>query len=318
MTALSLENKFTAIATSIESDLIGNWLQCKRAVSTRTTYQRHLTQFFNHTTGEPPNPRTLGQFLMLKKHQAVGIVTAYLCHLRDVLNRAPSTINLALSAIKSLVNYAALIGQCDYSLSELKGEKSQVLRDTSGVDVPSIKKLLQVYDTSTLIGLRNQTILTLFWELGLRRCEVIRLNIGEIDLKQKRLSIRGKGRNQSEWMTLSDKAVDLLKQWLERSGQRSNYDPLFVALDKSSYGQRIGSTTVWKIVKEAAETANLDKPLSPHKIRHSTITAALDACNGNYRQVQKLSRHKSIQMVTHYDDNRRDDQGELTNLLSRL
>ncbi|MGK7878503.1 MAG: tyrosine-type recombinase/integrase [Crocosphaera sp.] len=91
--------------------------------------------------------------------------------------------------------------------------------------------------------------------------------------------------------------------------------PLWEKLSRKS-PQRIGTTTVWKIVKEAGETANLDKPLSPHKIRHSTITAALDACNGNYRQVQKLSRHKNIQTLTVYDDNRRDDQGELTNLLS--
>jgi integrase/recombinase XerC len=191
-------------------------------------------------------------------------------------------------------------------------------RDTTGVDVPSIKKLLKVNDTETLIGLRNQNILTFFWELGLRRCEVIRLNIGDIDLKQKRLSIMGKGRNQSQFMSLSDKAINLLSQWLKSSGNRDKNEPLFIALDRSSYGNRIGSTTVWKIVKEAGEMANLDKPLSPHKIRHSTITALLDATNGDYRRVQKLSRHKNIQTLTVYDDNRRDDQGALTQLLSEV
>lgn len=318
MTTLAVQNKFTAIANAIESDLVTNWLQSKRAISTRTTYQRHLKQFFNFTTGEDPNPSTLGQFLSLVKSQAVRVVTSYLCHLRDVFNRAPSTINVALSAIKSLVNYAALVGMCDYSLSEIKSEKTITYRDTSGVDVPSIKKLLNTNDIKTLVGLRNQVILTLFWELGLRRCEVIRLNIGDVDLKQKRLSIMGKGRNQTELMSLSDSAVNLLTEWVKRSGDRDKNDPLFVALDKSSYGKRIGSVTVWKIVKQSGEMANLDKPLSPHKIRHSTITAALDVTNGDYRRVQKLSRHKNIQTLTVYDDNRRDDQGELTNLLSQI
>lgn len=316
MNTIVLENHFTAIATSVEADLIKNWLHSKRAATTRTTYQQHLNQFFKFTTGAEPNPQTLGQFLSLVKYQAVSVVTAYLCHLRDVLNRAPSTINVALSAIKSLVNYAALVGKCNYSLTEIKSEKTVTYRDTTGVDVPSIKKLLKTNDTQTLVGLRNQVILTLFWELGLRRCEVIRLNIGDVDLKQKRVSIMGKGRNQSELMTLSDKAVELLAQWLERSGNRNQDEPLFIALDRSSYGNRIGSTTVWKIVKEAGEMANLDKPLSPHKIRHSTITALLDATNGDYRRVQKLSRHKNIQTLTVYDDNRRNDQGELTKLLS--
>lgn len=128
----------------------------------------------------------------------------------------------------------------------------------------------------------------------------------------------GKGRQQSELMSLSSKAVELLAKWRERSGNRSQDEPLFIALDRSSYGQRIGATTVWKIVKEAGEMANLDKPLSPHKIRHSTITALLDATNGDYRRVQKLSRHKNIQTLTVYDDNRRDDQGALTQLLSEV
>jgi integrase/recombinase XerC len=315
---LTTLNHFTAIANSVESDLITNWLQSKRSITTRTTYKAHLKQFFNFSTGEAPNPTTLGQFLSLVKYQAVTVVTSYLCHLRDVLNRAPSTINVALSAIKSLVNYAALVGKCNYSLSEIKSEKTITYRDTSGVDVPSIKRLLKANDTDTLVGLRNQVILTLFWELGLRRCEVIRLDISDIDLKNKRLSIRGKGRNQSEFMTISDKAVNLLSQWLERSGNRDKNEPVFIALDHSSYGKRIGSVTVWKIVKEAGEMANLDKSLSPHKIRHSTITALLDATNGDYRRVQKLSRHKNIQTLTVYDDNRRDDQGALTQLLSEV
>ena len=318
MNNLTTTNHFTAIANSIENDLVANWLQSKRSITTRTTYQRHLKQFFRFTTNDDPNPTTLGQFLSLKKYQAVSVVTSYLCHLRDVLNRASSTINVALSAIKSLVNYAALVGKCDYSLSEIKSEKTITYRDTSGVDVPSIKKLLKTNDTKPLVGLRNQVILTLFWELGLRRCEVIRLNIGDVDFEQKRVSILGKGRNQSEWMSLSDNAVNLLGEWLRKSGDRDKQDPLFIALDRSSYGKRIGSVSVWKIVKNAGEQAQLDKPLSPHKIRHSTITAALDATNGDYRRVQKLSRHKNIQTVATYDDNRRDDQGELTNLLSSM
>lgn len=318
MTTLTIQNSFTAIATSLESDLVTGWLQSKRAKTTRTTYQRHLKQFFKFVTGQPVTPESLGQFLTLKKSQAVAVVTSYLVHLRSELNRAPSTINVALSSIKSMVNYAVLIGKCNYSLSEIKGEKSDTLRDTSGVDIEGIKKLLQVSDINTLTGLRNQAILTLFWELGLRRCEVIRLNISDVDLANQRLSILGKGRQEKQYLDLSEKATNLLREWISRSGDRHPNDPLFIALDNSSYGNRISSVSVWKVVKQAGEKAELSKALSPHKIRHSAITATLDLNNGNHRETMAFSRHRNIQTIVRYDDNRKQGQKQLTTALSNL
>ena len=60
------------------------------------------------------------------------------------------------------------------------------------------------------------------------------------------------------------------------------------------------------------------KKMSPHRIRHSAITAALDASDGNVRKVQKLSRHKDINTVMTYDDNRNNHQDEMSQLLEDL
>jgi integrase/recombinase XerC len=60
------------------------------------------------------------------------------------------------------------------------------------------------------------------------------------------------------------------------------------------------------------------KIVSPHRIRHSGITAALDATDGNVRKVQKLSRHANLNTLMIYDDNRQNIQGELSDLLSDL
>ncbi|MBD2207618.1 hypothetical protein H6G33_35395 [Calothrix sp. FACHB-1219] len=58
--------------------------------------------------------------------------------------------------------------------------------------------------------------------------------------------------------------------------------------------------------------------MSPHRIRHSAITAALDATDGNLRKVQKLSRHAKIDTLLIYDDNRSNDQQELSDLLGDM
>ncbi|MBD0346521.1 MAG: tyrosine-type recombinase/integrase, partial [Coleofasciculus sp. Co-bin14] len=64
--------------------------------------------------------------------------------------------------------------------------------------------------------------------------------------------------------------------------------------------------------------AGIKKQMSPHRIRHSAITAALDATDGNVRKVQKLSRHRQLDTLMIYDDNRGKDQAEVTGLLDDM
>jgi integrase/recombinase XerC len=67
-----------------------------------------------------------------------------------------------------------------------------------------------------------------------------------------------------------------------------------------------------------AIAAGTEKVMSPHRIRHSVITAALDATNGDTRKVQKLSRHRNLNTLMIYDDNRHQHQSEVTNILADL
>ncbi|MEG3900925.1 tyrosine-type recombinase/integrase [Microcoleus sp. B4-C5] len=65
-------------------------------------------------------------------------------------------------------------------------------------------------------------------------------------------------------------------------------------------------------------TKQRQKQMSPHRIRHSAITAALDATDGDVRKVQKLSRHKNLNTLMVYDDNRGRDQRDVTELLDEM
>ncbi len=62
-----------------------------------------------------------------------------------------------------------------------------------------------------------------------------------------------------------------------------------------------------KMVRTRASKAEITKPLSPHRIRHSSITAALDA-GQSVREVWKLSRHSKLETLMIYDDNRQQHQ----------
>ena len=71
-------------------------------------------------------------------------------------------------------------------------------------------------------------------------------------------------------------------------------------------------------MRDTAQAAGISKIISPHRIRHSAITAALDATNGDARKVQKLSRHRNLNTLMIYDDNRHQHQAEVTSLLADL
>jgi integrase len=109
---------------------------------------------------------------------------------------AEATINRRLSAIKALVNYARRIGKCDWSLTDVKGEKVQPYRDTSGVSVAGFKKMAAIPSLDTLKGKRDYALLRLLWENALRGGEVSKANVGDFDPDAGKLLIYGKGRGE--------------------------------------------------------------------------------------------------------------------------
>ena len=94
--------------------------------------------------------------------------------------------------------------------------------------------------------------------------------------------------------------------------------PLFTALDFANSGHRLTGDGIRKIVVRHSEKAGIKKQMSSHRIRHSAITAALDAIDGNVRKVQKLSRHKNLNTLMIYNDNRGRDQLDVTALLDGM
>ncbi len=75
---------------------------------------------------------------------------------------------------------------------------------------------------------------------------------------------------------------------------------------------------ICKMVVRHSENAGITKKMFPHRIRHSAITAALDATDGDVRKVQKLSRHRNLNTLMIYDDNRGRDQHDLTEMLDSM
>ncbi|MFM7191714.1 MAG: tyrosine-type recombinase/integrase, partial [Microcystaceae cyanobacterium] len=307
---------------ALDSDLLGELLRDKRSPNTRRTYAKGLKDFFVAMTQADPSPERIAWFLSLGRFEAIALVLRYRAGLLE-RGLTPATVNVRLAAIKSLVNYARKVGRCDYSLEDVDGLRVETYRDTRGVTPDGFKQMAAQVNVETLKRKRDIAILRLLWDNALRRAEVCSLNIEDYQPGEATLLIKGKGKLTKEPITLSSKAIYLISEWLGvigeplRGGEASRLpdSPLFCTVDRATFGHRLSGNAIYNIVRDTAKAAGIEKVMSPHRVRHSAITAALDATNGDTRKVQKLSRHKNLNTLMIYDDNRHQHQAEVNGML---
>ncbi len=299
-------------------DTLTLMLESRRSQATRETYRKNLQYFFWNMYPGSPTPQAVEAFLKLPRFKAVEKAMNYKALLLK-LGLAENTVNGRLAAVKALVNFARNIGCCEFDLADVTGERAKPYRDTSGLSAEQMKMVLAVPKRETVRGSRDYAILSLLWENALRRGELVRLNIGDFDVNRCTLSIQGKGRgSQKEQIFLSERATQAFANWLDIRGDRRPEKPLFSATNNRHRGHRLTGETIRAVVVKAVRDAGISKQMSPHRIRHSSITAALEATNGDVVKVQRLSRHSKVDTVMIYNDRREGLQAEVTGLLSRM
>ena len=307
----------TAPATRDYSDVMRMLLESKRSMATRKGYGRDIEHFFAAMAPGRPFPGVVNEYLQLDRSEAVIVLLQYRADLQHK-GLAPNTINRKLAAVKSLVAFAHRIGQCSWKLDDVQGEKVEAYRDVSGISVAQVAAMLNIPDRGTVKGKRDYAAVRLLWENALRRNEVVACDVGDFDREARTLAITGKGRVQKEFITVSDKTAQALIEWLQARGGVDPCEPLFISLSNYQRGHRMTGTALYNLIDTLAKGAGIPKQMSPHRMRHSAITAALEALNGDVTKVQQLSRHKSIATVMIYADRVKNEQGDVTNLLSAL
>lgn len=305
---------------ALPPDVLAMLLADRRSENTRRAYRHDIEAFFVNVYEAAASPERVGQFLALATPQMVLILLRYKARLL-VEGKSEATINRRMSAVMSLVRLARRVGVTDANPADsLDAEKVVAYRDTRGVGADEARRLLRQPDRGALKGKRDFALLLLLLENALRRAEICALTRGDFEPDRKSIWIHGKGRGtQRERVTLSSNCVAAIETYLaaaELPEERST--PLFINVSPAARGRGLTTDGLYKIIKELAESAGLKDRLSPHRLRHTAITLALDASGGDVRRVQQLSRHARLETLQRYDDNRTDLQGEVTRLLSGL
>jgi site-specific recombinase XerD len=150
-----------------------------------------------------------------------------------------------------------------------------------------VEKLLSAPESSRKksVGLRDKLVLNLLYSTGIRLGELLCIRVGDVDLQNRTIQIRGKG-DKTRTVLILDKLIgkdtlDLLKNW---SNGRTPDDLLFEGLSPRA---------VQMAVKTYAQKAGIKKKVTPHKLRHSFATRLISE-GVRTETVQRLLGHESI------------------------
>jgi len=142
----------------------------------------------------------------------------------------------------------------------------------------------------------HRVILMTLYGTGLRREELCRLKVTDIDSQRMVVHVRqGKG-NKDRDVTLSPRLLEVLRAYWK---WRKPKTYLFPTLYRKRPEQPIDSKTVWHAVREAARRAGIKKKVSPHLLRHSWATHLLER-GTDLKTIQVLLGHVDLEATTIY------------------
>lgn len=271
----------------------GRDLDCFRAFTKTTDLDEAAQLLFSHGHG-PAN----------------ALALAYKAYLIEQGLQA-TTINRRLAALRSLAKMARTLGFIPWTLEVQNVKGATPYRDTRGPGRSAVQRL---FDTNgnrlRPKALRDQAAIRLLYDLGLRRAEVVSLDLADVDLGTSKLSVLGKGRSQKHLLSLPEPTKAALTAWLEVRGPEAG--PLFTNFDRASKGRRLTGTSLYRIVRALGARIGLE--IRPHGLRHTAITEACKAAQTNgvgLEEVLQFSRHKDVRTLMIYRDRERDVQGQL-------
>lgn len=168
-----------------------------------------------------------------------------------------------------------------------------------------VESLLASADPTTAIGARNKAMIELLYATGIRVSELCGIELNDCNLPAGYLIVRGKG-SKERLVPFGAIAKAALEHYLDGPREFISRGRAGRSLFVGPTGKGLTRQGVWKVIRKHAFEAGIDRPISPHQLRHSFATHLLE--NGaDLRAVQKMLGHADVsttQIYTHVDSRR--------------
>lgn len=252
--------------------------------SSRKLYAKTLSQFFLwvEKTGRDLSQMTRTDIL------------EYVDSLKEE-GLSPLTIGSYLVAVRKFYEFAESEKVYPNIAKGVKSPKKKNTFRKKYLHEDEIENLLSVYEEKSL---RDFAIVNLLVRTGLRTIEVVRANVGDIDIVNGKrvLYVWGKGHEEKDdFVVLTDKTYLPIRRYLDsRKGVKPG-EPLFSSESRQNYGERLTTMTISTIAKKALREIGLDShSYTAHSLRHTTASMILEK-GGTLLDVKKVLRHTSVE-----------------------
>ena len=288
---LTFHSKLIRLEWGHAITLFGNYLKTEKRYSAHTlgAYTQDLQEAVSFFQKE----------FEVKSLQEItsGMVRSWVMHLSDT-GREPKTVHRKISSLRSF-----------YKFLVKKGHLASL--PFSEIPLPKIRKKLPQFvesDKMELLldhvafgdsfeGVRDKTIINLFYGSGMRLSELVNLNVQDIDFSRKSVKVLGK-RNKERIIPLPAEVLTDLAHYLDlRNRDFLGEQALFL----TSKGKRVYPRMVYGCVKSYLSAVTTAGKRSPHVLRHSYATHLLN--NGaDINAIKELLGHANLaatQVYTH-------------------
>lgn len=223
----------------------------------------------------------------------------------DSLNRkknSSATQARKISSVKSFHKFLMIEKLTEKNVAKLITNPKIEKKLPITFSIEEIEILLNQFDLTIPIEIRDKSIFELLYSTGLRVSELVYLKLEDLHLELNFIKVLGKGKKE-RIVPIGEIAIDFLNKYLKE------VRPLFnkkhnnwVYLSKN--GNKVDRQTIFTTLKSKALGANLNKAISPHKLRHSYASHLLEQ-GTDLRLIQELLGHEDIsttEIYTHIND----------------
>jgi integrase/recombinase XerD len=228
----------------------------------------------------------------------------YLYHYRkaDGTSLASATQKDRLSALTGLFSWLTKEGLILYNpASDIELPRKTHRLPKIVLNPGDVESVMTVPDVDTAIGLRDRAILETFYSTGIRRFELIGLNLGDIDFDRELVRIdQGKGQ-KDRIVPIGERALLWVEKYLVEARPVLNASVSQRKLFLSAFGEPITLSRLSTKIHNLIAKAGLTRGGSCHQLRHAFATSLLEA-GCDVRHIQVMLGHanlKSTEIYTH-------------------
>ncbi|MEN3039963.1 MAG: tyrosine-type recombinase/integrase [Bacteroidia bacterium] len=271
-----------AHALHLSKDILTQWLHylhIEKGLRTATlqAYARDLADFVGMPLTHADLQERLAALAQAREWQAI-------------------TVARKVSALRSLLRYLYQAGWLPEDWSDF-WETPRFWRKVPTYLTPEeAKRLIDDYPMNRRHSVRNKLLLELLYGAGLRISEACHLRIEDIHSEEEMLLIHGKG-GKVRWVPYGKSIREALEQYLPIRQKYPDKGTSYLLL--SQKGGPMTRIQAFTIVREAAILTGINRPISPHALRHSYATHLLLA-GMDIAYLRHLLGHSSITTTQHY------------------